>query len=308
MTDFTSLAPAPDPGPQPGTLPHGPEEGAGRSLTRLAFRRLLRNRPAMAGLFVLIAVTLFSFVGPAFVSHGYDQIFTSYVAVPPSLEPRPTDERLAEAMTDAAKRGRAGVEDFTIEGKTFAATLTSDKPLDPRVTRYIDRAEEFENTVVRAETDEGRKLAIAGTVERETFVFGTDSSGRDLLPRVMIGGQISLTVGILASLVSLFVGVTYGAISGYVGGRTDNVMMRFIEILYSLPFVFMVIMLVVFFGRSFILIFLVIGLTEWLDMARIVRGQTLSLKRREFVAAAQAMGLTDWQIIRRHVIPTRSAR
>jgi oligopeptide transport system permease protein len=110
-------------------------------------------------------------------------------------------------------------------------------------------------------------------------------------------------VGVLASLVSLVVGVIYGAIAGYLGGRADNLMMRVVEILYSLPFVFFVVMLVVFFGRSFILIFLAIGAVEWLDMARIVRGQTLALKRREFVAAAEAMGLTDAAIIRRHIIP-----
>src|SRR4029079_8605306 len=110
-----------------------------------------------------------------------------------------------------------------------------------------------------------------------------------LFTRVMIGGRISLTVGILATLVSLIVGVTYGAISGFAGGRVDNVMMRLVEVLYSLPFVFLVIVLVVFFGRNFICIFVAFGAIEWLDMARIVRGQTLSLKRREFVAAAEAM-------------------
>jgi len=101
----------------------------------------------------------------------------------------------------------------------------------------------------------------------------------------------------------LGIGVVYGATAGYIGGRGGNVMMGFVEILYSLPFVFLVVVLVVFFGRSFILIFLVIGAVEWLDMARIVRGQTLALKRREFVSAAQALGLSDWQIIRRHIIP-----
>ena len=154
-----------------------------------------------------------------------------------------------------------------------------------------------------APRDDGRTLAVAGSVKREYFLMGTDSNGRDLFARIMIGGRISLTVGMLATLVSLLIGVAYGAISGFAGGRIDNVMMRLVEILYSLPFVFLVIMLVVFFGRNFILIFIAIGAIEWLDMARIVRGQTLSLKQREFVAAAEAMGVGHWQIIRRHIVP-----
>ena len=151
--------------------------------------------------------------------------------------------------------------------------------------------------------DDGRTLIVHGAVKREYFPMGTDANGRDLFSRIMIGGRISLTVGILATLVSLFIGVTYGAISGFAGGRVDNVMMRLVEILYSLPFIFLVIVLVVFFGRNFILIFVAIGAIEWLDMARIVRGQTLSLKRREFVAAAEAMGVDNWEIVRRHIIP-----
>jgi oligopeptide transport system permease protein len=144
---------------------------------------------------------------------------------------------------------------------------------------------------------------VTGTVNGEYFLMGTDRNGRDMLARIMVGGQISLLVGIMATIVSLVIGVIYGAISGYLGGRVDNVMMRLVEILYSLPFIFFVIMLVVFFGRHIVLIFIAIGAINWLDMARIVRGQTLAIKRREFVGAAVAMGLTDGQIIRRHVIP-----
>ena len=280
-----------------------PRSVKSRSLVQLAALRFRRNRPALGGLIMLALVALFSFVGPSVIGHSYDQVFPSYVSVPPSLEPRPQADTLKDVMEGVATRARVSLKEFTVDGNSFAATVTAEQPIDPRTTRYFDRANEFDNTEVAATEDEGRTLKLTGTVAREYFLFGTDSNGRDLLARVMLGGQISLSVGLLASLVSLTIGVLYGSISGYLGGRVDNVMMRFVEILYSLPFVFLVVVLVVFFGRSFILIFLVIGAVEWLDMARIVRGQTLALKRREFVGAAQALGLTDWQIIRRHIIP-----
>jgi oligopeptide transport system permease protein len=133
--------------------------------------------------------------------------------------------------------------------------------------------------------------------------FGTDGNGRDLFARVFHGGRISLMVGLLATLVSLVIGVAYGAIAGYVGGRTDDLMMRLVDIIYALPFMFFVIILMVVFGRHIFLIFVAIGAVEWLTMARIVRGQTLSLKNREFVMAARAAGATDAIIIRRHIIP-----
>ena len=119
-------------------------------------------------------------------------------------------------------------------------------------------------------------------------LFGTDSLGRDLFVRTLYGGRISLMVGVVATIVSLFIGITYGAVSGYLGGRADQVMMRIVDILYALPFMFLVILLMVFFGRNIVLIFVAIGAINWLDMARIVRGQTLSLKNREFVEAARA--------------------
>jgi len=278
-------------------------EVKGRSLFQLALLRFRRNRPAMAGSVMLVLIACFSFLGPFVISHSYDQVFSSYVTTPPSLEPRPGADALEEATKRVAARARVELQSFSVEGETFTAVVTAKEPIDPRAARYFDRANEFDKTAVAASEDDGRKLTLTGVVDREYFLFGTDTNGRDLMARVMLGGQISIAVGLLASLVSLGIGVVYGAISGYMGGRIDNVMMRFVEILYSLPFVFLVVVLVVFFGRSFVLIFIVIGAVEWLDMARIVRGQTLSLKRREFIGAAEALGLTDWQIIRRHVIP-----
>jgi len=134
-------------------------------------------------------------------------------------------------------------------------------------------------------------------------LFGTDNVGRDLLARTLEGGRISLLVGLAATLVSVLIGVAWGAVAGYFGGRLDAVLMRAVDILYALPFMFLVILLMVLFGRHLVLIFVAIGAINWLDMARIVRGQALALKRREFIDAARLAGLPPLAIIRRHIVP-----
>ena len=199
------------------------EEVKGRSLWADAWRRLRRNRAAVASIVLLAVIAVVCIVTPMVSPIAIDDVFWDWVSSPPNI--------------------------------------------------------------------------AAG------HYFGTDDNGRDLFVRTMYGGRVSLTVGLVASLVSLIIGVAWGATAGFLGGRVDGVMMRIVDILYSVPFIFFVIMLTVVFGRSIILIYVAIGAVTWLDMARIVRGQTMSLKRREFVEAARAGGVRNAMIVRRHIIP-----
>lgn len=196
----------------------------GRSLWQDAWRRLLRNRAAVASLIILIVIGAASVFGPYALPWAYDEINWDHIeALPPTFE----------------------------------------------LGHYL----------------------------------GTDYVGRDLLARTLVGGRISLTVGILATAVALFIGVTVGALAGFLGGRVDQFLMRFVDLMYSVPLTFFVIILMVVFGRNFILMFLAIGCVEWLTMSRIVRGQTLSLRNKEFIEAARAAGGTTAGIIWRHIVP-----
>ena len=150
---------------------------------------------------------------------------------------------------------------------------------------------------------QAQDLELGASPPSAAHWLGTDIFGRDLLTQIMYGGRISLAVGFVATSVALLIGVTWGAIAGYVGGRTDAVMMRLVDILYALPFMIFIVLLSVVFGRNMLLLFLAIGAVEWLTMARIMRGQVQSLRQQEFVEAAISLGLPPSTLIRRHVVP-----
>ena len=148
-----------------------------------------------------------------------------------------------------------------------------------------------------------QNLDIGATAPSLQHWLGTDVFGRDMLTRIMYGGRVSLMVGFVATGVALVIGILWGAVAGFYGGRIDALMMRIVDILYALPFMIFIVLLMVVFGRNILLLFLAIGAVEWLTMARIVRGQVMSLRHQEFVEAANSLGLSQWTIIRRHIIP-----
>ncbi|PDH35793.1 MAG: peptide ABC transporter permease [Halieaceae bacterium MED-G27] len=150
---------------------------------------------------------------------------------------------------------------------------------------------------------EAQNLDLGASPPSAAHWLGTDVFGRDLLTQIMYGGRISLAVGFIATAVALVIGVTWGAVAGYVGGRVDSVMMRFVDILYALPFMIFIILLMVVFGRNILLLFLAIGAVEWLTMARIMRTQVQSLRQQEFVEAAVSLGLPPSAIIFKHIVP-----
>jgi oligopeptide transport system permease protein len=210
----------------------------------------------------------------------------------------PGSRRGAETIEAAAARGRSLWDDArrrllrnraAVAGMIVLALLVLAAAFGPALTPFsyedIDKADVWIGPL------------------RHGHLLGTDALGRDLLARLLMGLRVSLAIGLVATLVSLAIGVTWGAVAGYAGGRLDEAMMRIVDVLYSLPFIFFVILLMVAFGSNIFLIFVAIGAVEWLTMSRIVRGQTLTLKHKEFVEAARAAGLGRGAIIARHIVP-----
>jgi oligopeptide transport system permease protein len=274
-----------------------------RSLRSIALRRLLRNRAAMISLVLLGVMAALCGLGPVLSPHPFDTVYPDYVRVPASLSLYPADADIPGALDKLAARLHTTVSEVQVTGDTGRAVLDSARAIDPRLLAYFDRSDVFSAAHLVERQSDGKRLAVEFSIKRLRFPFGTDANGRDLMTRTLIAGRVSLAVGILASLVALTIGVAWGATAGYFGGRIDSVMMRLVDILYALPFIFFVILLIVFFGRNFVLIFVAIGAVEWLDMARIVRGQTLAIKRQEYVQAAEALGLAPLAVLRRHIVP-----
>ena len=204
----------------------------------------------------------------------------------------------AEAMQGAAVRGRSLWDDARRRLLRNRAAVTGMVVLGLLVLAAM-----FGPALIPYAYDQVDKADVWVGPLRHGHPMGTDALGRDLLARLLVGLRVSLAIGLVATLVSLVIGVAWGAVAGYAGGRVDEAMMRIVDILYSLPFIFFVILLMVAFGSNILLIFVAIGAVEWLTMSRIVRGQTLALKQKEFIEAARAAGLSQSAIIARHIVP-----
>lgn len=303
-----------------------------------AWRRLKKNRMSMVGLVGIILIIIFAIIGPYFTSMSYSDQINNYKNLSPFLtiyEVAPDTYVTLSAdysLIRVDKRGRL-IERLK-EVEISAAVITDEERTD--FSKVLSPAEqkkrndEAKKTLIKAYDYNGELIYLdySGVVDKEleykyiftykgnvvneklkttwnkTYPFGSDNLGRDVLTRVMYGARISLTVAVVASLVNFVIGVTYGAIAGYEGGRVDNIMMRIVDIINSVPLVLIIILLMVLIGNQGLwTIIMAIGLVYWVGMARLVRGQILALKEQEFVLAATALGVSRKNIITRHLIP-----
>ncbi len=256
----------------------------GVSLWQDAWKRLKKNKMAMFGLYMIIFYAAVSLLAPILPIYSYKQQVLEHQYLPPSF--KTAGELIYEKKSKflhamAAKEGRS---ELTAEEKKQLEDLKASLATEKR--KLVN----------------GKEVLVNNRV----YILGTDSLGRDLLARIIYGGQVSIMIGLIGALASMFIGVVLGALSGYIGGRFDTLMMRFVDIMYSLPYILLVIIFMAVFGRNIANLFFALAIVSWLTVARVVRGQVLSLKNSEFIEAARASGAGTGRIVFKHLIPNTS--
>jgi len=305
------------------------------SLWADAWKRLRKNKMALISLFIVSIYILISLFAPILTSAGvlidYRKQVITNASLPPSLKPAgelvvkkieariasleqrvkekaeeqsafgsffnfgATDQTQQEPAPAAAPsdQGDTSAFSFTYQGEGFSGNTT-----DPVVRELLSQKETLEKVKAELNTNPDYKIV---------YILGTDDLGRDMFARIIYGGRISIAIGIVGTLTAALVGILIGAISGYVGGWLDNLLMRFVDIMYGLPYMLIVIIIMAMIGEkargSFVVLFVAIALVSWLTISRVVRGQIISLKNSEFVEAARSMGASSWRIIFRHLLP-----
>jgi oligopeptide transport system permease protein len=241
------------------------------SLTQDAWKRLRKNKMAVFGLTVVLVYFAVSIFAPLLPFYPYERQEVQHIYLPPS---------------------------FRTAGRVMLRTR------EAYLARVMEKEGRAEYTAAeKAELEAMRADAETNPVHKRVYLLGTDILGRDMLSRIIYGGRISIGIGVLGTITALLIGIFFGAVAGYVGGKLDNFIMRFVDVMYGLPYMLIVIILMAIMGRNVFILFMAIALVSWLTIARVVRGQIISLKNAEFVQAAQSVGAGTGRIIRRHLLP-----
>lgn len=241
------------------------------SLWADAWKRLRKNKMALLGLWIVCFYIFIALVVPLLPIHSYKEQVLEHTYLPPSFK-------------------KAG-EVMLAQREAYLAKIMKKE----NRTKYTE-AEQAEVDAIKADI-------LTNPIHQKHYLLGTDNLGRDVLSRTIYGGRISIAIGLLGTVTALLLGVVIGAISGYAGGWLDNIIMRFVDIMYGLPYMLIVIIMMAILGRNIFILFIAIALVSWLSIARVVRGQVISLKNSEFVEAAKSMGASPWRIISKHLLP-----
>ena len=254
----------------------------GVSLWQDAWRRLKKNKMAMIGMVLVALYAAISLSAPILPIHSYKFQVLEHQFLPPSLTRTAADLLIDREVQriEQLNRDRGITGGFTEQEEADLAEFRIRMATE---TRVIDGEEVL--------------------VHQRRYILGTDNLGRDLLARIIYGGQVSILIGLIGTIVSVFLGTAIGAVSGYVGGRLDSAIMRVVDILYGLPYMLLVIIFMAILGRSIANLFFALAIVSWLTVARVVRGQIMSLKESEFVEAARAAGASPFRVIFRHLVP-----
>lgn len=283
------------------------EDIDGESVTFIqdGWRRFKQNKLALIGVFMLFVIILVAIFGPYLSPYTYSDQNIEFKSIPPILEIRKLDEDTFFYLDTTM-----GAFKVTENGELIKRYReVTENPMEKNRIYIVEDQEiilDYSEKPYSLKDVDGNEIEIHKKAWNKTHPFGTDDLGRDLFIRIVHGARISLFIGLVSAISNLFVGVLYGAASGFIGGRTDIVMMRIIEILISIPRLLYVIILMLIFGSGVRTVAIVIGLTGWMDMAKMVRGQVFSLKESEYVLAAKTVGASKQRIITKHLIPNTS--